>query len=202
MPAKTLYFAEVGPVWQDWIQVINVGNGPARVAALARDGNAAPIWSKEGTISPFHSWRPPVEEITVQSSLQITSDQFIVAERHMHRGTEVLDFPGASIETKTAGRRLFFPELSQGARDWFRILNISNDAAHATFIIRNADGNVVLQRSQQIKSFGWWTIDDKMTGDARGTVEVTSTQPVVAERHLHYQGGKVAVGSLGQVLES
>ncbi len=38
-------------------------------------------------------------------------------------------------------------------------------------------------------------------GNVKGTVELISTQPVVAERHLHYQGGKVAVGQLGQCLD-
>jgi hypothetical protein len=36
----------------------------------------------------------------------------------------------------------------------------------------------------------------------QGTVEVVSTQPIVGERHLHYKGGKIAIGQLGQVLEA
>ena len=34
--AKTLYFPEVGPQWEDWVQVINVGSEPTKVLAIAR----------------------------------------------------------------------------------------------------------------------------------------------------------------------
>ena len=44
--AKTLYFPEVGPQWQDWVQVINVGSEPTRVLAIARRAdNGQPVWS-------------------------------------------------------------------------------------------------------------------------------------------------------------
>ena len=199
--AKTLYFPELGPVWADWIQIVNVGNAPTKVTCLARNGAGNPVWSKENTIAPFQGWTPPVEEVKEMCSLMVTADQPIVAERHMHRGTQVLDFPGASPETKTAGKRLFFPELVPGALDWFRILNIGEAEARVTVIVRNSDGKVVRQRSNVIPPNRWWDIDDRAMGDVRGTVEVTSTQVVVAERHLHYQGGKVVVGQLGQVMD-
>ncbi|GIX06163.1 MAG: hypothetical protein KatS3mg115_0566 [Candidatus Poribacteria bacterium] len=202
MPApKTLYFAELGPIWADWIQVVNVGNAPARVTCLARNGEGKAVWSAENTVQPFQGWVPPVEEVKEMTWLEITSDQPIVAERHMHRGSEVIDLPGAAPENKTAGKRLFFAELSAGARDWFRILNINNVEAHVSMIIRNAEGRVLRQLSRVIPPLRWVDITDQHIGDVRGTVEIVSTQVVVAERHLHYQGGKTAVGQLGQVIE-
>ena len=201
MPARTLYFAELGPMWNDWIQVINVGNAPTRVTCLAKDGAAKPVWSHEHRISPFTGWLPPVQEITVSASLTITADQPIVAERHMHRGTEVLDFPGACPESKTVGKRLFFPELLPDAWDWFRILNVGEADAHVSMTVRNGQGAVGRQRSRTLAPFRWWDVDEKEMGKVRGTVELVSTQPVVAERHLHYKGGKAAVGQLGQVLD-
>jgi hypothetical protein len=201
MAARTLYFAELGPVWNDWIQVVNVGNAPTRVTCVGKNGEAQAIWSQERTVAPFAGWLPSVQDITVSASLTITADQPIVAERHMHKNTEVLDFPGASPESKTVGRRLFFPELVPGALDWFRILNVSEADAHVSITVRNSQGAVAQQRSRTIAPFRWWDIDEKQMGNVRGTVEVVSTQPVVAERHLHYQGGKVTVGQLGQVLD-
>ena len=201
MPARTLFFAELGPIWNDWIQVVNVGNAPARVTCLAKNGEARAIWSQEHTVAPFAGWMPTVQEITVSASLTITADQPIVAERHMHRGTEVLDFAGASAEAKTVGKRLFFPELVPGAQDWFRILNVGEADAHVAITIRNAQGAVARQRSRTIGTFRWWDVNENEMGNVKGTVELISTQPVVAERHLHYQGGKVAVGQLGQCLD-
>jgi hypothetical protein len=142
-----------------------------------------------------------VQEITVSASLTITADQPIVAERHMHRGTEVLDFPGACPESKTVGKRLFFPELLPDAWDWFRILNVGEANAHVSMTVRNGQGAVGRQRSRTLGPFRWWDVDEKEMGKVRGTVELVSTQPVVAERHLHYKGGKAAVGQLGQVLD-
>jgi hypothetical protein len=116
----------------------------------------------------------------------------------------MLDFPGASVFGKTVGRRLFFAELVAGAVDWFRFFNVGEADAHVSFVVRQVtNARVVVQRSQVIKPFGWWELGDKnMGGAVQGTVEVVSTQPLVGERHLHYKGGQIAVGQLGQVLEA
>jgi hypothetical protein len=196
-----LYFAEVGPNWADWIQIVNVGNGPARVVCLARDGGGNAVWSQENTLNPFCGWTPNVEGIKVMTWMQVSANQPIVAERHMHSGSNVLDFPGACVENRTVGRRLFFAELSSGAGDWFRFVNVSAADAHVTITVRSSDGRVVRQRSHVIPSLRWWDVDDSVLGDIAGNVEVTSTQPIVGERHLHYAGGKTTVGQLGQVLD-
>lgn len=202
MPAPTtIYFSQLDPVWLDWVQLINVGNGPARVVCLARDENANAVWSQENTLNPFCGWNPTVESVKVSVSLQVTSNQPIVGERHCHLGSQVLDFPGASVEDKTVGRRLFFPELVAGAGEWFRFLNVGSADAHITITVRTVDGRVVRQRSNVVPSFRWWQIGDNEAGDYSGTVEVTSTQPIVGERHLHYAGGQTAVGQLGQALD-
>ena len=50
--ATTLYFPEVGPEWQDWVQVTNVGTEDTRVTGIARHAdNGQPTWSAEKTIS-------------------------------------------------------------------------------------------------------------------------------------------------------
>ena len=52
--ATTLYFPEVGPQWEDWIQVINVGTEETRVTGIARHAaNGKPTWTDEKEISPF-----------------------------------------------------------------------------------------------------------------------------------------------------
>ncbi|MBM3213455.1 hypothetical protein FJZ36_00840 [Candidatus Poribacteria bacterium] len=202
MPTGTvLYFAQLDPVWQDWVQIVNVGNAPAKVVAVARDENGNAIWSKENTLSPFVGWNLAVEEVKVTTSLQVSANQPIVGERHCHLGTQVLDFAGACVEDKTVGRRLFFPELVAGAGEWFRFLNVGNADAHVSFCTRTVDGRIVRQLSHVIPPSRWWQVGDAEMGDIQGTVEVTSTQPIVGERHLHYQGGKTAVGQLGQVLD-
>lgn len=201
MPAKTLYFTEIGPVWKDWIQVINIGNAPADVTCIARNGAAEPIWSVDKEVDPFTGWVPPVDQVKDRASLTITADQTIAAERHMHQGTQVLDFPGACAENKTVGKRLFFPELVPGALDWFRVLNVDEDNAHVSVIVRNSKGDVVRQHTRAINPFHWWEIDEKQMGNVKGTVEMVSTQMIVGERHLHYHGGKVTVGQLGQALD-
>ncbi|HIB92566.1 TPA: hypothetical protein EYO57_36225 [Candidatus Poribacteria bacterium] len=38
-------------------------------------------------------------------------------------------------------------------------------------------------------------------GKLTGTLEVVSSQPIISERHSHYQGGKTAIGQLAQVTE-
>ena len=34
--ARTLYFPEVGPQWEDWVQVVNVGTEETQVNIIAR----------------------------------------------------------------------------------------------------------------------------------------------------------------------
>jgi len=115
--AKTLYFPEVGPQWEDWVQVINVGSEPTKVLAIARHANSGqPVWSEEKTIASFEAWVPNVESIKVNSSMQFSADQPIVAERHMHNKSNVIDLIGAAEEYETVGTRLFFSgNLFRGA---------------------------------------------------------------------------------------
>ena len=199
--ATTLYFPEVGPQWEDWVQVINVGTEETRVTAIARHaGNGNPTWSEEKTIGPFECWTPNVEAIKENSSMQFSADQPIVAERHMHAGTNVLDFIGAAEEYETVGQRLFFPELVSGAHDWFRILNVGEADAHVNVIVRNRNGDVLRQRHHAIRPLCCWDLNEGVMGNVTGTVEMQSSQPIVGERHLHYQGGKTCVGQFGQLI--
>lgn len=199
--ATTLYFPEVGPQWEDWVQVVNVGNEEARVTGLARHARTGnPTWTEEKEIGPFECWTPNVEAIRENSSMQLTSDQPIVAERHMHNKTNILDFVGAAFEYETVGERLFFPELVAGALDWFRFFNVGEADAFVNIIIRNRQGDILNQKHYEIDPFCCVDIAEGQMGNVTGTVEVQSSQPIVGERHLHYQGGKTCVGQYGQVI--
>ena len=149
MPATTLYFAQLDPTWHDWVQVVNVGNAPARVTCIGRNIEAKTIWTAEHTLPPYHTWTPAVDAPKQSVSLEVRSDGQPIVVRQV------------------------------------------------------ATARVVIQRSQVVKPFGWWEVGDQVMGGAvQGTVEVVSTQPIVGERHLHYKGGQIAVGQLGQVLEA
>ncbi len=199
--ATTLYFPEVGPQWEDWVQVINVGTEETRVNIIARHaGNGQPTWSDEKEISPFECWTPNVEAVKQNSSMQFSADQPIVAERHMHKDPNILDFVGAAEEYETVGLRLFFPELVPGALDWFRFLNVGEVDALVNIIVRNRRGDTIRQHHHRIKPMCCWDISEGIMGNVTGTLEVQSTQPIVGERHLHYQGGKTCVGQYGQVI--
>ena len=199
--ATTLYFPEVGPQWEDWVQVINVGTEETQVNIIARHaGNGQPTWSDEKEISPFECWTPNVEAIKQNSSMQFSADQPIVAERHMHKDPNILDFVGAAEEYETVGLRLFFPELVPGALDWFRFLNVGEADALVNIIVRNRRGDTIRQHHHRIKSMCCWDVSEGIMGNVRGTLEVQSTQPIVGERHLHYQSGKTCVGQYGQVI--
>ena len=108
-PTMKLYFPELSEVWNDWVQIINVGNGNAKATAVARDQAGKTVWSEEATMGSFQAWTPSVEKIKGNTSVTVTADKHIVGERHDHRGTQVLNFPGASMEMRTAGWRMFFP---------------------------------------------------------------------------------------------
>ena len=201
----TIYFTQLDPTWRDWVQIVNVGNAPTKVTCVGRNINGQIRWTASQSLRPFQTWTPNVDSPKESLSLEVKSDgQPILGERHCQLGTQMLDFPGASIEGLTIGRRLIFPELVAGATDWFRFLNVGEADAHISFVVRRVnDARVVVQRSHVIKPWGWWDVGDKVMGGAvQGTVEVVSTQPILGERHLHYKGGKVAIGQLGQVLES
>ena len=199
--ATTLYFPEVGPQWEDWVQVINVGTEETRVNIIARHaGNGQPTWSDEKEISPFECWTPNVEAIKQNSSMQFSADQPIVAERHMHKDPNILDFVGAAEEYETVGLRLFFPELVPGALDWFRFLNVGEAEALVNIIVRNRRGDIIRQHHHKIRPMCCWDISEGIMGNVTGTLEVQSTQPIVGERHLHYQSGKTCVGQYGQVI--
>lgn len=204
-----LYFAQIAAgKWADWVQVVNVGDRESIVRAEAREWSGVMVWSSEKLLRPFQAWVVPVEPASVSQNLSLVllSDGPIAAERHCHLGTEVLAFPGASIETMTAGRRLFFPELVAGCADWFIVFNINEVQANATVYVRDDNGTLVNQFSSPvIPPMGGWVFSDQQTGNVQGTVEIISDQIIVAERHLHYQGtyhpDGVAVGQLGQVLD-
>ena len=203
MPATKIYFAQLDPTWHDWIQIVNVGKGPTNVTCIGRDINGNIVWNVQNSLRPYQTWAPPVDEPKVSVSLEVRSDgQPILGERHCHSGTQVLDFPGACEEDGTLGRRLFFPELVAGATDWFRFLNVGDADAHISFVVRDVNNaRVTKQHSKAVKPHCWWDVGDELVGAAvQGTVEVVSTQPIVGERHLHYKGGQIAVGQLGQVL--
>lgn len=205
VPTTKLFFPEISEYWNDWVQVVNVSNEVAKVTAVARDQGGTIVWSQEATLNPFQAWNPSVEEIKGNTSVTVTADKHIVAERHDHRETQVLYFPGASLELRTAGRRLFFPELFTGGLDHFRFLNVGQAECRVSIIARDREGVVKRQRnSPGIPPNGYWIITDKEISNITGTLEAMCTQPTVGERHLHYEENVhkgVAVGQFGQVLD-
>ena len=204
-PTRKLYFPELSEFWNDWVQIVNVSNERAKVTAVARNQKGETVWSEEAQLRPFQAWNPNVEKIKGNTSVTVTSDKHIVGERHDHRGTQILNFPGASIECRTAGRRLFFPELYTGGLDWFRFLNVGEARCRISVIARDRNGNVKNQiNSPGIPPMGYWIITDKQIRNITGTLEAMCTQPTVGERHLHYDASVhkgVAVGQFGQVLD-
>ena len=109
MPAPTkIYFPQVASGgWADWVEVVNVGAEEANITALARDQNGNVVWSYSKKIVPFQCWLVPVEGQAdsrgVEVSLEVSSDQPILGERHCHYQSQVLDFPGAAVELDSAG---------------------------------------------------------------------------------------------------
>ena len=208
MPApKRIFFAQVAPgQWRDWVNITNVGNKEGKVTVIARDGNGKVFWSTERSLKPFQCWTPPVEDaIKMEASLEVISDQPIVGERHCHLGTQVLDFPGAAFELGTVGRRLFFAEVASYIADWMKILNVSEEADALVTVVGHdrSTGRVVTQFTGRVKPKGFWVVGDAASqiGRVTGTLEIISTQPIVAEKHAHYTGGKSAIGQLGQLIE-
>lgn len=207
MPAPTkIYFTQIAAgQWADWVEVVNVGKQQARITAIARDENGGARWSTEKTIMPFQCWVVPAQGQADKQgdvSLEITSDQPVLGERHCHSGTQVLDFPGAAVELDSGGTRLFFSEVASHIGDWIRFLNVGETDAVINVVARDRNtGRVVQQLSGRARPKGFWTLTDQQISAVTGTMEAVSTQPVVGERHSHYQGGKSAVGQLGQVLE-
>jgi len=206
-PPTKVHFAQIAAgVWKDWVQVINHSDEQAKLLAVARDENGETRWSNEKTLEPYQGWIVPVDPVADKKdfSLTVSSNMHVVGERHCHLEKQVLPFPGANYETRTAGTRLFFPELVAGCYDFFRVLNITDQQALVNAIVRNTEGVIVRQTSGQIPPFGYWTLPDEATNNAQGTLEILSTQIVVGERHLHYgqqYHPGVAVGQLGQVID-
>jgi hypothetical protein len=202
-----IYFAQIAAgAWADWVKVVNVSNEDAKLVAVARDPNGQAVWTSEKSLRPYSDWVVPVDPVASKQDLSLTvmSDKHIAGERHCNLKTEMLPFQGAAPEIGSAGRRLFFPELIAGSYDFFRVLNITDQAALVNTIVRNTDGNIVKQVANQIPPFGYWTLRDEDTANTAGTLEMMSTQTIVGERHLHY-GEQfhpgVAIGLLGQVLD-
>jgi hypothetical protein len=207
MPAPTkIYFGQIASgQWLDWVQVVNVSNEDSNTIAIARNEKGETVWSGEKTLKPFQAWVIPVEPASVQQelSLVVSSNKSVVGERHCHLGTEVLAFPGAAPELKSAGRRLFYPEIVAGCGDFFRVLNIGDQVALVNIIVRDINGKIVKQFGNQIPPLGFWSFTDNETGNVQGTLEIVSTQVIVSERHLHYGEAikGVALGQLGQVMD-
>jgi hypothetical protein len=205
MPAPTkIYFSQIAVGWEDWVQIVNVSPEPANVIAIARNIQGQTVWSQDAKLNPYQAWTASADTVKVAATLIVSSDKPIVGERHCHSKTEVFNFPGASPEGMTVGRRLFFPEIYSGGSDWFQILNTGTENANVNAIVRNRDGRIHRQFSKHnIKPLSWWNFTDREMGNITGTIELMCTQPMVGERHLHYHKGHEgsAVGQLGQVLD-
>jgi hypothetical protein len=206
MPApKTIYFSQIAAGgWNDWVRVVNISHEQAKVLAIARNHAASTVWSAEHNLDPFEAWNPPVQgqaDRRGDVSLEVRSDQPIVGERHCHSGTQVLDFPGAAPENRTAANRLLFPELYSGAHDWVRVFNIGEQQALISIVARDVNGRIIRQLQGRARPLGWWDFSDRNIGQINGTLEVMSSQPVVAERHMHYSGNRTAVGQLGVAID-
>ena len=206
LPNK-VHFGQIAPgAWADWVQVINHSPEQAKLVAVARSGLGEVRWSGEKTLESYQAWVVPVDPVANKEDLSLTvsADRHIVGERHCHYEKQVLPFPGANYETRTAGTRLFYPELVAGSADHFRVLNTTDQIALINAIVRNTDGVIVNQISGQMNPFGYWTPMDEVTKNVQGTMEMLATQIVVGERHLHYgqqYHPGVAIGQLGQVLD-
>ncbi|HIE30296.1 TPA: hypothetical protein EYP66_23805 [Candidatus Poribacteria bacterium] len=206
MPApKTIYFSQIAAGgWNDWVRIVNISNQQAKVLAIARNHAASTVWSAEHNLNPFEAWHPPVQgqaDRRGDVSLEVRSDQPIVGERHCHSGTQVLDFPGAAPENRTVANRLFFPELYSGAYDWLRVFNVGEQDALISVVARDVNGRIIRQLQGRVRPLGWWDFSDRNIGQIDGTLEVMSSQPVVAERHMHYSGNRTAVGQLGVAID-
>jgi len=202
--AKTIYFTQISGNAPDWIRVVNVGNKRAKVTVIAREPRGKTVWSDSKELGPFQTWTPPVDKVKqAGASVEVQSDGPIVGERHCHVDKNTFDFPGAAPEYGTVGRRIFFPEVYSGGNETLRILNVGDNEAMINIVVRNPNGGIIKQLSGRAPVFGWWYLTDKNFGQVDGTLEIQSTQPIVAERHLYYgSGAKGAVGQLGQVLDS
>lgn len=187
--------------------VVNVSGEISNVKAVARNRGGIVLWYADKVLNPFQGWVIPVEPVSKQQdlSLEVISNKAIIGERHCHLGTEVLAFPGASIEMGTVGKRLFFPELVAGCLDWFIAFNVTDAETNINCIVRDDNGSVVKMFSNKIGAMCSWAFSDAETGNTQGTLEMVSDQLIACERHLHYQGtyhpNGVAVGQLGQVID-
>ncbi len=200
--AKTIYFTQVSGDAPDWIRVVNIGNERAKVLVVARDPKGKTVWSDSEELAPFQAWTPPVDNVPGGASIEVRSDEPIVGERHCHVGRNTFDFPGAAPEYGTVGRRVFFPEIYSGGNETLRIFNVGENEAMVNIVVRDPNGRIIKQLSNSTPVFGWWFLTDRNFGQVDGTLEIQSTQPIVAERHLYYaSGAKGAVGQLGQVLD-
>lgn len=181
MPAPTkIYFSQIALGWEDWVQVVNVSQETANVVAIARNIQGQTVWSQDARLRPFQAWTVSADTVKVDASLVVSSDKPIAGERHCHSGTQVLDFPGASPEGMTVGRRLFFPEIYSGGADWFQIINVGDQPANVNIIVRDRNGQIRRQFGRHdIKPLSWTNFTDREVGNITGTVELMSTQPIV-----------------------
>jgi hypothetical protein len=147
---------------------------------------------------PFQVWTLDVEGFAGEASLEVTSTQPIIGERHVISGKEVMSFPAASAFGMSVGRRIFFPQVAAGWTDWVRVLNIGEAEANINALVRDNSGNLLNSINKIVTTFHWWDITDKEIGNLNGTLEIISTQPVVGERHMH--SGGVSIGQLGQAI--
>lgn len=200
-PPKKIYFCQIATGgWKDWVTVTNLSTQQAKLTAIMRDRLGNAVWSAEHTLGPFQCWMPPVENATKEDvSLEIASDQAVLGERHQHYATQVLSFPGAARELGSVGTRLFFPDIRPTTS--LRFLNVGETTALINAVFRNRNGQVLEQFSEKARPLGFWTIGHSVIKSGNGTLEVMSTQPIVGERHWHFQGWKTVVSQLGQVVD-
>ena len=99
-------------------------------------------------------------------------------------------------------KTIYFAQIAAGTwSDWVQIFNSGEVEAQVALVLRDVHGIIRQQLAGRIPPHGWWTVTDANLGQMSGTLEIMSTQPVAAERHMHYQGGQTAVGQLGIAID-
>lgn len=185
-----LYFPQIITTWNDWIEVINIGSGEARINIIGRNYNGKLIWKQESALFPLNSHIITLNDVDENDiSLQIISDQPLVGQRYIYSESGVTILLGASEQTKTVGKKYFLlSELLPDTVDWFRFLNVGEVDSKLYFVFRTNKGEFITDRDFFLAPFCWWDVGQEernIGGDTN--FEVVSSQPLIIERHIYYR---------------
>lgn len=199
-PSRTWYFAEgyTDQGFEEWLLVQNPQDRPARLRLTFMAGNGA-VTLRSYQVPARSRFTLPVHQLLPgrELSIRLESDIPVVAERAMYWGGRTDGHASLGTPAPEYAWCLAEGYTDQGFETWILLQNPNPLPARVTVTFMLPSGRT-LQREYAVVPFSRFTLNAaEVVGRSEFSTRVTSSQPLVAERAMYWNGrsgGHCSVG--------